>query len=139
MIKLMVSKLHHFNVTSADVDYVGSIAIDSALMEEAGIIPLQEVEIVNLANGNRWSTYALPAPPGTGIISPNGGGALLCKTGDTLIIFSYKYMQADDLQQHVHRATILIGNNDNQIVEKIVQSVSYDNKSKNFTFDQSNN
>ncbi|MEG4453281.1 aspartate 1-decarboxylase [Microcoleus sp. N9_A1] len=60
-------------MTDAKRDYVGSITIDQELLEKVGILPLEEVEIVNISNGNRWSTYALPGEAGTGCICPNGG------------------------------------------------------------------
>ena len=91
MIKLMHAKLHHLHVTSTNLNYIGSIAIDEILLKKVGILPLQEVEVVNLNNGKRWSTYALPAKANSGIVAPNGGGALLCGAKDRLIVFSYEY------------------------------------------------
>ena len=80
---MMHAKLHRVRVTEAKLDYVGSVTIDSDLLEKVGILPLEEVEIVNISNGNRWSTYVLPGKAGSGMVCPNGGGALLVSGRDT--------------------------------------------------------
>ncbi len=72
-IRLMHAKLHRVTVTSANVNYIGSITIDPDLMDEVGILPLEEVDIINLNNAKRWSTYAIPGKKGSGEICPNGG------------------------------------------------------------------
>ena len=90
-IKLMYAKLHRVTVTEANVNYVGSITIDQNLMDQVGILPLEEVDVINLANGKRWSTYAIAGKAGTGEICPNGGAALLCEPGNLLIIIAYEY------------------------------------------------
>ncbi|MEO0846853.1 MAG: aspartate 1-decarboxylase, partial [Cyanobacteria bacterium J06648_1] len=69
-IKLMHAKLHRVRVTEANVNYVGSITIDRDLMDKVGILPLEEVDVIDLANGNRWSTYAIAGTPGSGEICP---------------------------------------------------------------------
>ena len=81
-IKLMHAKLHRVRVTEANVNYVGSITIDQDLMDKVGILPLEEVDVINLNNGKRWSTYAIAGEAGGGGICPNGGAALLCQPGD---------------------------------------------------------
>lgn len=75
---------------SAELNYVGSIAIAPEWLDQVGILPLEEVDIINLNNGNRFSTYPIPGEPGTREIYPNGGVALLCQPGDLLIIYAYK-------------------------------------------------
>jgi L-aspartate 1-decarboxylase (EC 4.1.1.11) len=74
----MHAKLHNVRVTDANVNYVGSVTIDSELIDKVGILPLQEVEIWNVSNGNRLSTYVLPGEPGSGVICLNGAAAHLC-------------------------------------------------------------
>ena len=69
-IKLMHAKLHRVTVTEANVNYVGSITIDNNLMDRVGILPLEEVDVINLANGKRWSTYAIAGEAGEGGICP---------------------------------------------------------------------
>lgn len=78
-------------MTHAVADYVGSVGIDAALMEAAGIAINEQVTIVNLENGNRWITYAIPAEPGSRIMSLNGGGAFLGSPGDKLVVMTYVF------------------------------------------------
>lgn len=120
LIKLMSGKLHRVRVTSSDLNYIGSIAIDSELLNKAKILPMQEVEIVNISNGNRWTTYALPGTPSSGEICPNGGGALLCSKGDILIIFSYTYLTQSELINHEHSGMTLIFD-DNNVCKSIIE------------------
>lgn len=87
--RFLAAKLHRIRVTDARVDYVGSVGIDAAFMEQAGIAINEEVQIVNLENGNRWTTYAIPAEPGSKTMSLNGGGALLGQPGDKLVVMTY--------------------------------------------------
>lgn len=120
-IRLMHAKLHRFAVTGANRDYVGSITIDASLLEHVGILPLEEVEIVNVDNGQRWSTYVLPGARGSGVIAPNGGGALLCEPGHMLIVYAYETRTRRDLLESGHRARIAIGGADNRIAETRIQ------------------
>jgi aspartate 1-decarboxylase len=120
----MHAKLHHVKVTEAKKYYVGSITIDKDLIEKVGILPLEEVEIVNLDNGNRWSTYVLPGPAGSGCICPNGGGALLCSPGDTLIIFSYELKERENFLQEGHTAKVIVADEQNKCKEFFYQTVS---------------
>ena len=87
---MLKSKIHHAKVTCRDLNYIGSIFIDEALLEKANILPFEKVEVVNVSNGNRWETYAGAAPKGSGTVSVNGGGARLCCEGDTLIILAFE-------------------------------------------------
>ncbi len=120
-IRLMHAKLHRVRVTDANVDYVGSITIDQDLLSQVGILPLQEVDIVNLNNGNRWSTYALPGPRGSKEICPNGGAALLSQKGDLLIIYAYEEHERANLLINGHIARILVANEYNECQEFIEQ------------------
>lgn len=122
-IRLMHAKLHRVRVTDAKQDYVGSITIDQELLEKVGILPLEEVEIVNVSNGNRWSTYALPGEPGSGCVCPNGGGALLCQPGDVLIIFSYEWCDRSKVLQTGHVAQVLVADEQNHCKEFFSQSL----------------
>lgn len=81
-------KIHRATVTEADLDYVGSITIDSLLMDGADIRPYEIVQITSLRNATRWKTYALPAPEGSGKICLNGPPAHLFQPGDLVIILS---------------------------------------------------
>jgi aspartate 1-decarboxylase len=82
-------KIHRAVVTSADLNYVGSITIDAALLKAANMVPFEKVQVVNVNNGNRWETYAIVGDPGKGEVQVNGGGARLACVGDILIIMTY--------------------------------------------------
>ena len=97
-------KIHRATVTEADLDYVGSITIDSELMRHARILPYEMVQITNLRNAVRWKTYALPAAAGSGKIGLNGPPARLFEPGDLVIILSLGLMteqEIDGLQPQV--------------------------------------
>ncbi len=122
-IKLMHGKLHRVTVTEANVNYVGSITIDQDLMEKVGILPLEEVDVINLDNGKRWSTYAIAGEAGKGGICPNGGAALLCKPGDLLIIIAYEYRDRALVMQHGHQAKVIVADEHNHCREYIEQEL----------------
>jgi aspartate 1-decarboxylase len=82
-------KIHRATVTEADVNYMGSIAIDQELMERAGIKKGELVHVWNIENGNRFETYTIPAEAGSGTISIRGAAALLCKPGNKVIIVAF--------------------------------------------------
>jgi len=88
-ITTLKSKIHRAIVTDSQLNYVGSIEIDSVMMEEVNIKPNEQVHVVNLSNGRRWITYVLPTKAGSKTISVNGGGARLAEKGDLLIIMAY--------------------------------------------------
>jgi len=90
-------------------------------------LPLEEVDIVNLNNAQRWSTYAIPGVRGSKEICPNGGAALLCKTGDILIIYGYEQVDRDDIINHGHRAKVLVADENNNIADFFEQTLTYDN------------
>jgi len=123
-IRLMHAKLHRVTVTEANVNYIGSITIDQDLLEKVGILPLEEVDIVNLNNGKRWSTYALPGKRGTGEICPNGGAALLCKPGDLLIIYAYEERDRADVFLNGHSARVMVADENNRMKEFFLQTLT---------------
>ena len=90
MMRVMLkSKIHRATVTQADLDYVGSITIDAALMDAADLIEGEQVAIADITNGARLETYVIPGPRGSGIIGINGAAAHLIKPGDLVIVMSY--------------------------------------------------
>ena len=95
-IEVLKSKIHRVTVTEADLDYIGSITIDEALMEAAGIIENEKVEIYNITNGERFATYAIRGERGTGVIGINGAAAHKALVGNLLIIASYAQMTPDE-------------------------------------------
>ena len=124
IIRLMHAKLHRVRVTSANVDYVGSISIDPDLMDKVGILPLEEVDIINLNNAHRWSTYAIPGVRGSGEICPNGGAALLCEVGDILIIYAYEQCDRHKVIMIGHTAKVIVADEQNNIAEFFSQSLT---------------
>ena len=86
---MLKSKIHRAKVTEANLNYVGSITIDEALMEAADVLPNEKVQIVNNNNGARFETYVIRGPRGSGVICLNGAAARLVHEGDRIIIISY--------------------------------------------------
>lgn len=97
---MMKSKIHRARVTGADLDYVGSITIDSDLLEAADILPNEKVQIVNNNNGARLETYVIPGPAGSGAICLNGAAARLVQPGDIIIIISYGHLATDEAKEY---------------------------------------
>jgi aspartate 1-decarboxylase len=91
---MLKSKLHRVTVTHAELDYEGSCAIDRDLLDAAGMLPFEQLHIYNIANGERFTTYAITAPRGSGAIGVNGAAAHKAKPGDLLIICTYAEMEA---------------------------------------------
>jgi aspartate 1-decarboxylase len=111
LVKLLKSKLHRATVTETKLHYAGSIAIDSKLMEAAGILPYEDVMIADLNNGNRLETYAVPAKAGSGRIAILGAAAHLIKPKDLIIIFSFGYYFPEEIQKHKPKIIVLDENN----------------------------
>jgi aspartate 1-decarboxylase len=95
-VEVIKSKIHRVTVTEARLDYIGSITIDSLLMEAANIIPGERVYIVDNNNGERFDTYTIPGEPGSGVICLNGAAARKVQPGDVVIIMSYASMDFEE-------------------------------------------
>lgn len=134
-IRLMHAKLHRVRVTEANVNYMGSITIDQDLMDRVGILPLEEVDVINLNNGKRWSTYALPGAAGQKGICPNGGAALLCQLGDILIIIAYEERDRTEVLRQGHRAKVLVADENNCCQELFAQTLTPDGDKLQFQSD----
>jgi len=91
-LRMLKGKIHRARVTGADINYEGSIEIDSSLLDAAGILPFEQVEIWSLTSGDRLTTYALPASRGTGKIAVNGAAARKVQVGDEIIIAAFAIM-----------------------------------------------
>jgi aspartate 1-decarboxylase len=100
---MMKSKIHRATVTQAELDYVGSITIDSALMEAADLLEGEQVAIVDITNGARIETYAIAGERGSGIIGINGAAARLVHPGDLVIIISYAAIDDAEARALQHR------------------------------------
>lgn len=112
---LLLSKIHNCVLTAANLNYVGSISIDAALLEAAGILPYEQVQVVNRANGERLVTYAIEAPVKSGAIELNGAAARLGMPGDHLIIMTYAQFDAEELR--TYSPTVVLVNEHNQLLE----------------------
>ena len=94
------SKLHAARVTHSELEYDGSCAIDSDILAQASIHEYEKIEIYNITNGERFSTYTILAQPGSGIISVNGAAAHKANPGDKLVICSYIEVSEDQIKKH---------------------------------------
>lgn len=110
---LLKAKLHKAHVTHSELEYEGSCAIDSALLDAAGIREYERIEIYNLANGERFSTYAIRAQAHSGIISVNGAAAHRAAPGDRVIICAYAML--DEQEAANFRPTLVYLDADNRI------------------------
>ncbi|PID68894.1 MAG: aspartate 1-decarboxylase [Flavobacteriia bacterium] len=99
-IQVLKSKIHRVTVTGAELNYVGSITIDEDLMDASNIIQGERVQIVNVNNGERLETYAIPGTRGSGEITLNGPAARKVQKGDIVIIISYGYMGIDEAKTY---------------------------------------
>ena len=90
---MLHSKIHRATVTQADLHYVGSLTIDRDLMDAADLLPGQQVDVVDVDNGNRFTTYAIEGERGSGIMCVNGAAARLVAPGDTIIVIAYAAME----------------------------------------------
>jgi aspartate 1-decarboxylase len=109
------SKLHRATVTQACLDYVGSITIDEDLMDAADILINEQVAVVDINNGERLETYAIPGPRGSGVICLNGAAARLVQPGDKVIIITYAVV--DNQEAKTWKPTVAFLNDANQISE----------------------
>jgi aspartate 1-decarboxylase len=98
-VRMLKGKIHRARVTGSDLNYEGSIEIDSSLMEAAGILPFEKVDIWSITTGERFSTYALPAEPRSGIIALNGAAARKVQPGDEIIITAFVSMNEKEAEQ----------------------------------------
>jgi aspartate 1-decarboxylase len=109
---MLQAKLHRVRVTEADLHYEGSCGIDRALLDASGMIPNQYIELYNVTNGERFSTYVIEAPRGSGTISLNGAAARKAMVGDLLIICAYS--QYAEAELAAHRPVVVLVDEANQ-------------------------
>ncbi len=118
---LLKSKLHRATVTHSEVDYEGSCAIDRNLLDTANILPYEQIEIYNITNGERFTTYAIEAERNSGIISVNGAAAHRASPGDLVIICSYAVL--DQSEAAIFHPTLVYLDEKNQ-VKKISERIA---------------
>jgi aspartate 1-decarboxylase len=112
---LLLAKIHRCTLTAANIDYMGSISIDQTLLDAAGILPYEQVQVVNIANGERFITYAIAAPANSGAIELNGAAARLGVSGDRLIIMTYAQFSSEELK--TYSPTAVMVDEQNRILE----------------------
>jgi len=123
MREFLRGKIHNAKITKADVDYEGSLGVDSELMRSAGLRPFESVEIYNVSNGHRLRTYLIELPPNSGRFESNGAAAHWIKEGDRVIIAAYEYFQ--DLEIPKHRPRIVILDSQNRPKEVYESNTDY--------------
>ncbi len=111
----LLGKIHRAKVTRADVDYVGSVTVDTRLMDAAGFLENEKIDIYDVTNGARLSTYVIPGVAGSGEIGINGAAARLVKAGDLVILASYGWLTSEEAA--VHRPRVVHVDSANRIVE----------------------
>mgnify|MGYP001026034689 FL=1 len=111
---LLHGKLHRVTTTAAEIDYIGSCAIDHLLLDAAGIVPNEQIHLWNVTQGTRLITYAIEAPPGSGIISVNGSAAHQAKIGDILILAAFAQMT--DAEAQLHTPSVVFVDHKNRII-----------------------
>ena len=112
------SKIHKATVTNSNIDYEGSCEIDIALLQAANIHPYEKIDIYDITNGERLSTYAIPGKPDTGIIGINGACCHKIKINDEIIICTYSMLNENEYVNHT--PTVIYVNKLNQIIDKPV-------------------
>jgi aspartate 1-decarboxylase len=117
---LLFGKIHSCTVTAANLNYMGSISIDTLLLEAANILPYEQVQVVNINNGQRFMTYAITAPTGSGAIELNGAAARLGEPGDRLIIMTYGQLTLPEISHHCPQVAMVDAHN------KLLEVLQYD-------------
>lgn len=108
---LLIAKLHRATVTQTELNYSGSLTIDLDLLEEAGIKPHEHIEVYNMSNGVRFTTYAIVGERGSGVIGVNGAAARLAYPGDLIIITTFGMFDEQELAEHKPKILLLDSNN----------------------------
>jgi len=111
-IAMLKAKIHRLRVTEADLYYEGSITIDQELLDTAGILPYEKVQVVNVNNGNRLETYTIPGEAGERTVCLNGPAARLAAEGDEVIVISYARLTPTEAREHHPRVVHVDENND---------------------------
>jgi len=110
---MLRAKIHGVSVTQIDLTYEGSLTLDHKLMQEAGLLPYEQIQIYNVTNGERFTTYLIKGEAGSGIVGVNGAAAHKAGVGDKLILAAYSPMEDDEIEFFV--PTIVIVDDKNRI------------------------
>ncbi|MDG5767504.1 aspartate 1-decarboxylase [Balneolales bacterium ANBcel1] len=126
MLEMFKSKLHPLTVTQADLYYEGSITIDQELLETAGILTYEKVQVVNINNGSRLETYTIPGKRGSREVCMNGPAARLTNVGDRIIVIAYARMTEEEAREHKPRVVLMDGkNNPVKVTDESVAGFRY--------------
>ena len=112
-ITMLKSKIHRAVVTQAELNYVGSITVDSELLKEAGILEYEMVQIVDIENGNRFETYTIAGEPGSGVMCLNGAAARCASVNDKIILMAYAQMTPEEAKEN--KPNVVFVNDENKI------------------------
>jgi len=123
LLNLLRAKIHGARVTDANLEYEGSIEIDSNLVKEAGMLPFEKVHVLNVTNGERIETYVIPGPPGSKRICLNGAAARKAQVGDKVLILAYTWLDESELERL--KPVILVMNDANEVVEHRVADLNW--------------
>ena len=110
-VQMLKGKIHRAVVVQAELNYVGSITVDPQLMEAAGILEYEKVQIVDVENGSRFETYTIEGERGSGMICLNGAAARMVQTGDHIIIMCYCDMTPEEAKNHKPKVVFVEGEN----------------------------
>ena len=124
LIKLLRAKIHNAVVTQTDVNYHGSITIDADLLKASGLLPNEAVTVADCENGNRFETYIIAGPSGSGVIGINGAAARLSRVGNRVIIMSFALLTPDEIPGH--RSKVVIADPENRAAEIVVHAATPD-------------
>ena len=112
---MLKAKIHRATVTQAELDYVGSITVDSDLLEQAGILEYEKVQIVDVNNGSRFETYTIAGERGSGVMCLNGAAARMVQTGDKIILMAYAQVTPEEASEL--RPTVLFVDEKNKVTK----------------------
>ena len=108
LLTMLKAKLHRATVTGADMHYEGSIGIDRDLLDASGILPHEQVDVLNISTGGRFTTYAIEAPRGSRDVAVNGAAARLVQVGDKVIVIAYCQLPAEEARNY-HPTVVVLG------------------------------
>lgn len=122
---MLKSKIHRAYVTETNINYEGSITIDQKFMEEADILPSEQVQVLNLNNGARFTSYAIEGKRDSGEICLNGAAARLAIKGDIIIILAYCYVDDDEARNFIPKLVYVDANNAITATKRAVETISF--------------
>jgi len=121
------SKLHQMKVTESNLHYEGSITIDRDLLDEAGILPYEKVQVLNITNGSRLETYTIAGERGSRVCCLNGAAARLTQVGDRIIVISYTEMTPEEAENHRPKVVVVDENNEPKtVIDETEYATGYD-------------